>query len=347
MSRVLPPSFLDLGGERWEVNRAWPGSDRMPVELRRGDRVRGGYWDGSRFGVLLPGTDERLPSLDAVCRLGEARGVVVSHRPGRRAVVRGADGAYRKVVRPGRAARILDGVARAAAFDGPFRTPAVLEHDDDVVTFAALPGRSLHDAAAWNAAGWDRAWDETLTAWTDAVTRHAPDLLEPLHDAQAEARVLRDWMTRAEPYGPPSPGWRDACEQAIDGLLRLGPTPGGFTPIHRDLHDKQLLWHAADGPGMLDVDTACAGDPAVDLGNLRAHARWRSIQGRWTPAHGAVVIRHLDAAAARLGCPLERVIVFQEAAAARLSCVYAVRPRWRRRVAALVASERAHHEAAS
>ncbi|MFT3877375.1 MAG: phosphotransferase [Propioniciclava sp.] len=337
MTAVLPPLAADLDGARWTVHRAWAAErGSMPVELRRDGRVRGGYWDGVRFTVLPPDADGRLPALGEACRRGGAPGVVVSHRPGRRAVVRGGDGAYRKVVRPGRAASVLAGVSRAAAFDGPFRMPAVLDHNDAVVAFAALPGRSLHEGEGWSLAEWDRAWGEVLAAWAEAVARGVRIDGWPVHDAESEARVLSEWVDRAAPYGAPAPGWREACERTITRLLRLGPSPAGARPIHRDLHDKQLLWDAVAGPGLLDVDTACAGEPAIDLGNLRAHARWRHLQGLWTAEQTTRVTGHIDAVSLGAGCAPERVLVFQDAALLRLSCVYAMRPRWRPRVPALL-----------
>src|SRR5699024_11799649 len=67
------------------------------------------------------------------------RSVVVSHRPGKRAVVRTRedDGTVRyvKIVRPGRARRLLEAIDRAEDFTGPFRTARVLAADEDTVTF--------------------------------------------------------------------------------------------------------------------------------------------------------------------------------------------------------------------
>lgn len=338
-THVLPPESVDLDGAVWHVARAWTSGDgRMSVELRRGQAVRAGHWDGARLEVLPPNADPRLPALAAVLARRGPAGTVVSHRAGRRAVVRGADGVFHKVVRPGRASGVLAGVAQAAAFDGPFRTPAVLDHDPSVVTFAALPGRSLHDAAGWSPTDWRHAWHDVLTAWTRGVSHGVRMAGRPVHDAAAEAGVLRDWVRRAEPYGSPAPGWAEACERAVSRLLDLGPADGGPVPIHRDLHDKQLLWDAASGPGLLDADTACAGDPGVDLGNLRAHARWRHVQGLWTAEQSAVVLARIEAAASEVGCSPRRLAVFAEAARLRLSCVYALRPRWRRAVTALVAA---------
>src|SRR5699024_5345443 len=70
---------------------------------------------------------------------------------------------------PGRPRRLLEAIDRAADFTGPFRTAQVLAADEDTVTFAALPGRLLHDGLPVTDGTWRRAWRETLDAWTTAV----------------------------------------------------------------------------------------------------------------------------------------------------------------------------------
>ncbi|MDO5511433.1 phosphotransferase, partial [Corynebacterium sp.] len=110
--------------------------------------------------------------------------------------------------------------------------------------------------------------------------------------------------------------------------LRALP-PGDLVPTHRDLHDKQLLWERNAGPGLLDVDTACLADPALDVANLRAHAVWRFRQGVWDDRQAAVVLGVLESNAA--------VKAYERATLVRLVCVYAVRPRYREAARALLA----------
>ncbi|MGH2949349.1 MAG: phosphotransferase family protein, partial [Solirubrobacteraceae bacterium] len=100
-------------------------------------------------------------------------------------------------------------------------------------------------------------------------------------------------------------------------------------PLHRDLHDKQVLVDPHGGVGLLDFDTLATGDPALDVGNLLAHLDLRALQGRCTPDDAG------RAAAAFLagyeaGADLEeRAAVFAAATRVRLACVYALRPAWR------------------
>jgi len=345
---LLPPAVVATAEGRWRVRRAWPADRRgVPVELEAEPApdgttgtgtVRAGWWRPDGVTVLPPGRDRRLPSLERV------RGEVVSHRPGKRAVVRTADGHHVKVVRVGRAAEILAGIARAGALATTFRMPAVAAADDATVRFATLPGRSLHDAGA---AGsdltndeWQQAWRQVLAAHTAAATAPPPPVPSPpslvVHDATAEAAVLRRWADHWT--GPDAPDWATELGWAVDRVTDelLTGRPGPLRVIHRDLHDKQLLWDPADGPGLLDVDTACLGEAALDLGNLRAHARWRRRQGVWTADRAATVLDAVDRTAAATDV-VERTAAHERATLLRIACVHAFRPADRPHVGALVA----------
>ncbi|MDF1488556.1 phosphotransferase [Tessaracoccus caeni] len=333
MAPTQLPEWVVLGDEAWRVARAWPDrGPRLSVELRLHGRIRGGSWDAGRLTALVPGTDPALPALAEA--LTRTAGTVVSHRPGKRAVVRGADGAFTKVVRRKRAAKILQGMDHATTFASAFRTPEVLAHGSSTVTFSAVAGASLHDATSWSDELWHRAWDETLTAWMAAVSRTAPPA--PVHDVAAEVRVLDDWTSKAVfPEGDAQLRLADARDGAVAALSSL-PDTESWRPIHRDLHDKQLLWHPNLGPGIIDLDTACLGDPALDLGNLRAHARLRRLQRLWTDAQSTTVRDAVDRAASQLGCPTASIDAYEQSALVRLACVYSFRPRWRRLAPALL-----------
>ncbi|WP_035280754.1 phosphotransferase family protein [Brevibacterium album] len=337
-----PPASVLLDGETWTIRRAWPGTEeRTAVEaVSAGGHVRAGFSDASGIRLHPYGADPRLPALAASARAGS----VVSHRPGRRAVVRSADGSrYTKVVREGRSRTILDGIGSAEAFAGPFRTPEVLGSDASTVTFAALPGRSLHRPEDFSAVEWERAWGEVLRAWCAAVgtgsatgTASAADSAgagadaqrsTPVHGGGAEARVLRQWRDRAAGLlGAEARAYSAAVERTAEELSIL-PAPR-LVPAHRDLHDRQLLWTPEAGPGLLDVDTACLADPGLDLGNLRAHARWRSRQGVWSSGQAAVVAEHVDAVAHRAGVAPASLELHERSALLRLGAVYAFRPAW-------------------
>ncbi|MFT0848555.1 phosphotransferase [Actinomycetaceae bacterium L2_0104] len=320
------PFAVMIDGREWRVSRVWPGrGSGAPVELAFEGALRGAYWNGIEMKAMEEGSDLLLPQLVEV--LGKHGGEVVSHRPGRRAVVRTRANTYVKVVRPGRSGAILAGIERARPFAHTFRTPRVLGHDESTVTFSAVPGRSLHSGAHWSPVAWKLAWAGTLDAWSRATAFVAMDA--PVHDATAEAVVLASWVSKVAAVEP------DAAEEisrvaavAMEALLAL-PTPSTVTPIHRDLHDKQLIWDPEAGPGMIDLDTVCRGDPAIDLGNLGAHVRLRHAQGIWDARQSDTVSALIEGEGRARGIPRAHIVAYERATLVRLACIYAFRPRWR------------------
>lgn len=327
------PARLTLDGESWEVARAWPDGDRVAVELTGPRGIRAGWIGASGPHIQPVGADPRLQPLAHLARDHQ----VISHRPGRRAVVRSADGSrFVKVVRAGKAEAILRGIQLATAFAGPFRTPQVLAADAHSVTFAALPGVSLHHAAGFEPVTWALAWESVLQAWETGA--RAPASLTRCHDAAAEAGVLHQWAGRSALVlaAAPARAAIDLASAAAEALLALPDVRQ--VPTHRDLHDKQVLWDPELGPALLDVDTAAAADPALDLGNLRAHAHWRERQGLWKADAAEVVAAAVDRAAERIAVPRSALAAYELSALTRLSLVYAFRPRWAARAADLRAA---------
>ncbi|MGJ9405348.1 phosphotransferase family protein [Nesterenkonia aurantiaca] len=331
----LPPELITESGRTLRITRAWPVPDdtRLAIECEDGGQRRAGFWEHGAAQLQPVGSDPRLPELERLA----ASGTVVSHRAGKRAVVRRGE-EFTKVVRRGRAAAILQGVNRADAFRHSFRTPEVLAQDESCVTFAGLPGTSLHEPALFAGAHWGLAWSEVLGAWTQAALMptsgaggprsgnggSAADPEIPRHGAAQETAVLRRWARLVATYLNPAEPLSALVEEVAAKLQQLPEAP--LRPAHRDLHDKQLLWSPQAGPGLLDVDTACLADPALDLGNLRAHARLRVLQGLWQSHEAETVISAVDAAADRLAVPASTLAVYERAAVLRLGCVYAVRP---------------------
>lgn len=319
-----PPAQVELAGQSWTVNRAWPDSKvGLAVELKNPatGQLRAGSWSMGELTAQAPGTDPKL-----VIPEGE----VVSHRLRKRAVVRAADGqSYTKVVRTGNAAAILEGTRRAAAFRAGFRMPEICGWTGDTVTLATLEGRSMHSPGLFSQQEWRRAWAEVVAGLQAAWATGAGE--GPVHSVAEECEVLRGWAGKALAFVDKPGDLLDATEQACAGLLAL-PEPE-LVACHRDLHSKQLLWAADTGPGLLDVDTACRADRALDAGNLRAHARWRQQQGVWSAAQTRVVLEEID----RAGVDEQALEAYQYATLVRLVCVYAFRPRYRAQAMALLA----------
>lgn len=324
------PARVEAGGEVVTVDRAWPGTAeqgvvRVTVEGRDGrGRLRAGILErGGRADLLPSGRDPRLPALAPLAADGE----LLVHRAGRRAVLR-HDGGYTKVVRPGRSAAVAAAastgrrLARAAGLDAP----QVVRHDDRLgtLTTSVLAGRPVHDLST--DPSWDRVWSTWADAWERLQQVDATGLdLQP-HTPDDEARVVGRWVGRASAAGLLPHVWAQRGDIA---RLHLGlDRPDRLLPAHRDLHDKQLLW---DGSrlGVLDLDTACLAEPALDPANLAVHADLRRKQGLWSPEAAATVELAARRVARACGVDEDRWRTAQLATVVRLVCVYAFRPAWR------------------
>ncbi|MGM1030213.1 MAG: hypothetical protein ACQEWM_10175 [Actinomycetota bacterium] len=330
------PLHVELDGDAWTVERAWPprGDDpRIPLEARSRGRVRGGHWsEQGGVELLAPDDDAGLAALGAIARVG----TVVAHRPGRRAVVRLDDGSgFAKVVARGRAGRVLDAHARGAAFGRRFRVPEVGAHafpPTEVVRFTPIGGRTVAELGAdphLDEAAWGELWRAWAHHWPDVVV--SPDAGLPTHDAADEARVMADWAARVGDFetGCLAERLRATAAALAAELAALPPV----APVlaHRDLHDTQLLWSRDEGIGVLDLDTSALADPALDLGNLSAHVDLAVAQGGWSRARAAVAEHAIARAAAELGVTADRLAVWRAAARFRVACVHRIRPRWRDR----------------
>lgn len=326
-SRVIP-DVVTVDAETWAVRRAWPASrNRIAIESQNNSAIRAGFLSAGQVDMLDAGRDPKLPGLERL--LASTGNQLISHRPGKRAVIRLADGGFAKCVRSSRAADIIVGQDRAESFRNGFALPNVLAADDSTVVLSALPGVELHDPQRLGV-DWSRAWTDALDAWELAAGETVTPV--PVHSAASEVQVLEEWRDRAhELLGPQLAEVDSLSTDVCADLLNAGAASAGegnWGPIHRDLHDKQIMWDPVAGPGLLDVDTACLGERELDLGNLRAHARWRTQQGIWTPDDAEVVIREISRVTSASGLDPRRVRTYERSALVRLACVYAFRPRW-------------------
>lgn len=326
------------GAHGLRVSRAWPRDPgHLLLDLTAGDgghvaaqwfadedraartAVRTGPPARACGGLLLQphGADRRLPGLAPLLNAG---GVLVAHRPERRAVVRSGDGHFTKVVRPGTTAAVAS-AARAAAVPG-VRVPDVLRVDEGAgtVTTRALPGRTLHELLG---SGCELAATAAAALGTTLAALHAapPPPGAPVHDGRAELDVLRRWHGHAVSYGLLPAGLVPA--ELVEALL--ADVPGGV-PVHRDLHDKQVLVDDDGAVGILDFDLAAVGEPALDLANLLVHLRWRVEQGHAPPdlvqrCSDAVLQAYEPSAAV-----LARLPAYATASRLRLQAVYRFRP---------------------
>lgn len=322
MNGVWPPDELVVDGARLRLLRAWPARDGFRVEYAGPDGLRHvGEAATGGFPVVRPaGVDAALPGLSAALADG---GILVAHRPGRRAVVRMPSGAYRKVVRPGHGAGLAQQHARlGAAVTNLARVPAVLDARDSWVDLAGLAGVALGGEAGHAPPAPD---DETPWQAVAALLvgiRSAPSAGLPDHGPAREADTTATWVRAAVGAGRLDDGALDVLARVTE---RLAAGDGGRVTAHRDLHDGQLLW---DGRtlGLLDADTLAAAEPVLDTANLLAHLDLRVAQGLLEPRIAArraaillATVRPGDAG---------RLTACLGAARLRLAAVYALRPAW-------------------
>ena len=333
---VPAPAAVVVAGCEWTIERVWPprGSDPgRPLEASHRGMVRGGYIDtAGAVELLAPGEDPRLPALGETV----AHGRLISHRPGRRAVVRldSGDG-YAKVVPRKRAPRIAEAHERGRVFSAGLRVPTVVPTELDsasVVCFSPLRGRSFSEIGAdaeLSDSEWGAAWRSWAEGWLAAAACEPPSDL-PVHDVAEETAVLREWALQgADVLGGPV---LRTAERVAAGL-EAASAPSALS--HRDLHDGQLLWHPDEGVGLIDLDTCARADPALDLGNLAAHVEFAVHQGHWPRERAETALIALADVAAALGIDATRLTAWRTASLLRVACVNALRPP-RRSVAQLV-----------
>lgn len=301
------------------LRRAWPHrGGGLSVELRdRAGRLRAARVTPT--GSLHPSpfaTDPRLPALHP--GLG---GTLVVHRLHRRAVVLTGERAI-KLLRPGRAQealgahRALEPLIRAAGL-GAAR---ILDSQPARIDTALLPGSSLYSLGEAGRAG----WEALAAAWPGLVAGPAGAEGLAAHRGGQEAAVLWQWFTTASRHGLlPAP---EALGRQVTAVCRALEEGGGtLVPAHRDLHDAQLLWDGS-ALSLLDLDTACRAEAALDLGNLLAHVELAGLQGRLGAAGLNRVLGLLEAMGRALPTSPERVSVYRQGARLRLACVHAYRP---------------------
>ncbi|HEX8486916.1 MAG TPA: phosphotransferase [Propionibacteriaceae bacterium] len=355
LSEVTLSEVTDsLAALGFELRRSWPRAhDHLLLDLRatgprEGTTVAGQWFGdperaravaaatpGARYVgrvVLQPdGADQKLPGLALLLR--EPGTTLVSHRPGRRAVLRQVRGPgavapgradesepvrYAKVV-PLKKHRGLEASARGAA-SLPLRTPRVLAVDParGTVTTAALPGVPLHHLLA----GPRAVASCTAAGAALAEVHRIPPLVDlPRHTWSDEQAVTRRWEHLAARFGvgsPPLPGSEDPAE------AEPGARPGETALIHRDFHDLQVLVAEDDSVGVLDFDLMALGDPSLDLANLLAHLDLRCRQG--VVADAGPLREAVLAGYAPSPRVLSRVAGYEALARRRLAAVYGFRP---------------------
>lgn len=215
-------------------------------------------------------------------------------------------------------------------------------HDLIVRVFADARGATLlHTLEAWRDAGAAHVLPEPLGVLEDGqvyVERSVPgetmraairtgriaperfaDALATLHAARPAFEARRTPVQRLELLHRITAALAEAGVPGVKALLaRLEtacPAHAGESPVHADLHARQVLVH--DGaPAFVDLERAALGDPLDDLGSLTGHLRWEHATLGADGAAAAAFAGAVTAAYAARTTPRPvRDLAFYEAAA--------------------------------
>ncbi|MDO5098327.1 MAG: phosphotransferase [Corynebacterium sp.] len=294
------------------IVRAWPNikNHSLTFEQLVDGQLRAGEIDANGNVVRSPfGFDPKLPAL-------EPHPGLVVHRLHRRAVVIDAD-RCRAIKHIAKAAPPdLSAVAKAAGLGAA----EIVAQTESTVEYSLLSGKTLLELGDDSLPGW-RKFAELWPSF--ARTPHVP---LPSHGAAEERATLQHWLRQVESYQALTEsvfdGLRGSVEKLATELLR---TPDVSMLLHRDLHDKQLLWDGAT-ISVLDLDTAAYGEAALDVGNLLAHVELRGYQGVYSSDTQSRITEELFSLAHNLNISDSRLRVYTQSARLRLCCVYAFRP---------------------
>ncbi|MCB1742250.1 MAG: aminoglycoside phosphotransferase family protein [Gammaproteobacteria bacterium] len=265
-------------------------------------------------GLVLHHQPARIESLlDALCRGSEAQpacaagagwnSTLLAHRLGKRAVLQLRPQATEPVPGSGLIAKLypaassramrmatclrwLTGAAAQAAVE--LQVPGVSGVDEalQLLLMEAVPGVSL-----------DRLPSDRLRAgmWQAGRALHALQRIDVLangghetdarrrawlrrtHGAADELVVLSDWVALHVALDTPIAASLALALQSLREVCDALPDPTHRTLCHRDFHEKQVLC-ATDRCWMIDFDTLCIGDPALDVGNFIAHLELMAIE---------------------------------------------------------------------
>lgn len=324
-----PHALLDrIVVDGFSVETIYPRkSGRWPVRFvaRDGSIAFGSYDpETGAAAVVSPTDDAALPHLAEVA----ARGRLIAHRVGQRAVVEITAPTDRRFVKilpqkkVQKAVQALNAAAAAEAAGGPRfpRVPRLLAFDEEAGTIelSVVDGQSFHDELR------GRLGEARFPSLAAALVRwqkaRGPE--RPIEEPFGE---LSQFLSFAKKDGADAAVWDDVLDRLRDRFIVSGDLERCL--LHGDLHDKNVLFSDSEGIGFIDVDGIRDGFVGEDAGNLAAHIVLRSLQ-RGASQLDAVAESHrfLEAWASACG-RFSRSTVHGAAARTlfRLACLYRLR----------------------
>lgn len=295
--------------------------------------------------------DYRLPTLPACFdpgRVGRSLGPGLDfvgcqpagYRPGMRCQIRywTAHGTtvYGKVAveeSPGRVSSLHQRVRAALAKSlVKVRVPEPLRYIPELhlAVVAATPGESLYDAVRNG-----RDLGAEIRGVAGAVADfHRLEVggVERVYDLTDEIHLIDSWVDLVAELYPELSRTLSECETLLRGTQPGAAPPRAF--VHRDFYDKQVVL-SSDGITLLDMDTACRGDPEIDLGNFCAQLCLRGLQ--WDAQKHCETLQERFLSSYPASVAADRVTWYCRSSLLRLACGYALRPRWRHLAPALIA----------
>ncbi len=307
--------------------------------------------------LRVPGLDDKLPGLILLHQPKRAktwfrqyyRGsknvsskhppelTILNHRPGKRCVLLartedGNGGTAAMVIRCLKEGhqRHLENFSQIAllrehgfgndAEDG-IRIPAALGYDEELsaVTIEYVSGEVLGKTSSLSG-----CCQAEIAARAIAKLHAIPLQIEARYHVSDELAMLRDWVALTAVLRPElAVGLKQALRQVQAQFDALAAVP--MTIVHRDYYCKQLL-HDGKKTFLIDFDTLCIADPAIDIANYLAHERLADIAG----ADNAVSDdEFLAAYSQHLPLPARvSQVAWQNAALLRLACLYANHTGW-------------------
>ena len=206
------------------------------------------------------------------------------------------------------------------ASDGIF-IPKTLGYSDELASVAIeyVAGSILGEGSPMD------SWHQAQVSGLALAKLHATPLsIASRYGPEHELSMLDNWVSLIVLINPDLGAELHAALQRI--VKQMAALPA-FAPrlLHRDYYYKQLL-HDGEHTYMIDFDTLCIGDPAIDIANYLAHEELAALTGS---SCAVIEDEFLLVYSRRLQLPQRTSLaVWKNAALLRLACLYACRTGW-------------------